>query len=71
MELYRRTGALRGGLYGATPTRHRASFFARPSHERTPHLYFVGGGVHPGAGVPMVMMGAKRVARTILEREGK
>jgi diapolycopene oxygenase len=63
MDLYRGTGALRGGLYGAAPTRFRQVAFARASSfSRVPRLYFVGGGVHPGPGVPMVLKGARRVA---------
>lgn len=67
MDLYRGTGALRGGLYGAAPTRFRQVAFARPSSfSKVPRLFFVGGGVHPGPGVPMVLKGARRVASRVL-----
>jgi phytoene desaturase len=71
MDLYRRTGSLRGGLYGAAPTRYRPAAFARPStFSKVPRLHFVGGGVHPGAGVPMVLKGARRVAANVISQGG-
>ena len=70
MDLYRNTGSLRGGLYGAGPTTFRPGFFARQGVTKVPGLSFVGGGVHPGAGVPMVMMGARRVSQSLIQRKG-
>ena len=71
MDLYRRTGSLRGGLYGAAPTRFRPFFFQRPASEKPQRLYFVGGGIHPGAGVPMVLKCARKVANRVLKQHGK
>ena len=61
MDFYRKTGSLRGSIYGATVTRQQLAHFSRPGVPPVPNLYFVGGGVHPGAGVPMVLLGAERV----------
>jgi 1-hydroxycarotenoid 3,4-desaturase len=41
--------------------------FARPTaRTKTKGLYLVGGGAHPGAGVPMATLSAKHAAATIL-----
>jgi phytoene desaturase len=68
LDLFRNTGSLMGGLYGAAPTQYTPGFFARPGKSKVPGLSFVGGGVHPGAGVPMVMMGARRVAQRLISQ---
>jgi len=54
-----------GALYGSPPHGWRASF-ARPSaRSRVPGLYFAGGSVHPGPGVPMVALGGRFAARAV------
>lgn len=55
-----------GSLYGQSPHGTMAAF-QRPT-ARTPikGLYLAGGGVHPGAGVPMATLSAKHAAEAIL-----
>ena len=55
-----------GSLYGRTPHGMMAAF-KRPT-ARTPvkGLYLCGGGVHPGAGVPMATLSAQHVAEAIV-----
>jgi 1-hydroxycarotenoid 3,4-desaturase len=56
----------RGSLYGQSPHGTMAAF-QRPT-ARTPvkGLYLAGGGVHPGAGVPMAALSGKHAAEAIL-----
>lgn len=52
---------------GRLAPRYRQAALARPStFSKVPRLFFVGGGVHPGAGAPMVLMGARRVASGVM-----
>jgi len=58
--------ASHGSLYGQSPHGLMASF-ARPT-ARSPlnGLYLVGGGTHPGAGIPMATLSAQHAAEAIL-----
>ncbi len=62
-ELERETGAVGGAIYGAAP-HGRLAPLRRPGPEvRGVHgLLRVGGTVHPGGGLPLVMLGARTVA---------
>jgi 1-hydroxycarotenoid 3,4-desaturase len=56
-----------GALYGTATHGLRATFSRPGSRTRLPGLYLVGGGVHPGAGVPMVAIGGRSAARSVHE----
>lgn len=61
------TGARRGALYGFAAN-HRLAAFRRP-HNRSAEvrgLYFAGGTVHPGGGVPLVILSGKIASRLLL-----
>lgn len=56
-----------GALYGPA-THGLMATFSRPGpRTRIPGMYLVGGGVHPGAGVPMVALGGRSAARSAHE----
>lgn len=56
-----------GALYGPA-THGLMATFSRPGpRTRIAGLYLVGGGVHPGAGVPMVALGGRSAARSAHE----
>jgi phytoene desaturase len=58
--------AWQGSIYGLS-SNSRQTAFRRPPN-RAPGvrgLYFVGGSVHPGGGIPLVMLSARLVARAI------
>jgi phytoene desaturase len=68
VDLERMTGAPLGALYGASPNSRLAAF--RRPHNRDPlvrSLYYTGGSVHPGGGVPMVTLSGKVAAELLLE----
>ncbi len=56
-----------GALYG--PATHGSMApFSRPSaRSRVRGMYLVGGGAHPGAGIPMVTLGGRIAARAAIE----
>ena len=60
--------AYQGTAFSCAPKLTQSAWM-RP-HNRDahiPHLYLVGAGTHPGAGVPGVVNSAKATARVILE----
>jgi phytoene desaturase len=64
-------GAVDGNAFALEPTLHQSAWF-RP-HNRVggvDGLYHVGGGTHPGAGVPGVLMGAEVTAGLVAEDAG-
>jgi len=65
-DLERETGAVGGAIYGAAP-HGRTATVGRPGHRvrGVPNLFRVGGTVHPGGGLPLVMLGGRLVAREI------
>ncbi len=69
LDLQRSSGAWRGALYGIS-FNHRLAPILRPgNHSSLRGLYFAGGSVHPGGGVPLVTLSGKRAAQLILGRE--
>ncbi|WP_205696072.1 phytoene desaturase family protein [Conexibacter sp. SYSU D00693] len=63
-----RFGAVDGNAFATEPTLHQSAWFRQ--HNRDPKvagLYHVGGGVHPGAGIPGVVLGAEVTAGLVLE----
>lgn len=65
------TGSWRGSLYGAS-SNSRFSAFARHDnrHPVYRNLYFTGGSVHPGGGIPLCLASAKIVDQ-LIEKESK
>ena len=56
-----------GGLYGSASHGWQSSFTRPGSRSRVPGLYLAGGGVHPGAGVPMVSLSGQLAAQALLQ----
>lgn len=57
--LQEKTGAYQGAIYGASSNSKMAAFLRHPNHSKYKNLYFVGGTVHPGGGIPLCLMSAK------------
>ena len=71
LDIARLSGARRGALYGAS-SNDRWAAFRRPNN-RDPYvrgLYFAGGTVHPGGGVPMVTLSGLAAASMVVEDRG-
>ncbi|HVL95820.1 MAG TPA: FAD-dependent oxidoreductase [Solirubrobacteraceae bacterium] len=63
-DLERETGAIGGAIYGRAP-HGRLGTLRRPGQRGPDGVWRVGGTVHPGGGLPLVMLGAATVARAI------
>ncbi|MBI3135525.1 MAG: phytoene desaturase [Bacteroidetes bacterium] len=65
----RETGSFMGALYGASSNGKLAALKRHGNKSRKyPNLYFCGGTVHPGGGIPLVLKSAKIVAQ-LIQRE--
>jgi phytoene desaturase len=61
-------GAVDGNAFAVEPTLHQSAWFRHPNRDRSvAGLYHVGGGTHPGAGVPGVLLGAEVTTKLIEE----
>ncbi|MFK8162053.1 MAG: 1-hydroxycarotenoid 3,4-desaturase CrtD [Lewinella sp.] len=59
-EIERLTGSHQGALYGTSSNNTMAAFLRHPNFSRRINgLYFLGGSVHPGGGVPLCLLSAK------------
>jgi phytoene desaturase len=67
-----RTSAWKGSLYGSSSNSRMASFWRHPNHSRKyKNLYFAGGSVHPGGGIPMCLASARITAEIINRNHSK
>ncbi|HET8828941.1 MAG TPA: 1-hydroxycarotenoid 3,4-desaturase CrtD [Pelobium sp.] len=58
-----RTSSFRGSLYGTSSNSQFAAFLRHANFSKNiKDLYFVGGSVHPGGGIPLALLSAKIVA---------
>lgn len=57
-----KTGSVEGALYGNSSNNKFAAFFRHPNFsKKIKNLYFCGGSVHPGGGIPLCLLSAKIV----------
>lgn len=62
-DIERLTGSHQGALYGTSSNNTMAAFLRHPNFsQRIDGLYFLGGSVHPGGGVPLCLLSAKITA---------
>ena len=66
-DLAQRFPASQGAIYGASPEGALAAFQRPVARTSLPGLYLAGGGVHPGAGVPMALLSGKQAALQALQ----
>ncbi len=60
------TSSFGGALYGSSSNNALAAFLRHPNFSgRLEGLYFCGGSVHPGGGIPLCLLSAKIVADLI------
>jgi 1-hydroxycarotenoid 3,4-desaturase len=59
-----------GALYGSATHGWAASFSRPGSQTKIPGLYLAGGGVHPGAGIPMAALSGQQAAQSALSDRG-
>jgi diapolycopene oxygenase len=68
----RATGSIGGALYGSSSNGRMAAFHRHPNYsDKYPGLYFAGGTVHPGGGIPLCLRSGKIAAAELLRDSGK
>jgi phytoene desaturase len=65
VRIEERTSSHAGALYGASSNDRMAAFFRHPNFSSVKGLYFVGGSVHPGGGIPLCLLSAKIAMGTL------
>ena len=71
VEFATRLGAVNGNAFSVEPTLHQSAYFRPPNRVRgVDGMYHVGGGTHPGAGIPGVLMGAEVTAALVVADAG-
>lgn len=66
VTIEQRTASYQGSLYGTSSNSRMAAFLRHPNFSRRiKGLYFVGGSVHPGGGIPLCMQSAAITANLI------
>ncbi|MFZ0445344.1 MAG: phytoene desaturase family protein [Bacillus sp. (in: firmicutes)] len=69
-DIKRVYGSDRGAIYGTVSSRKNNKGFKHPKQsERYDNLYFVGGTVNPGGGMPMVTLSGQQVSEMIIKRD--
>ncbi|MBI1223150.1 MAG: phytoene desaturase [Bacteroidetes bacterium] len=67
-DIERKTASFRGSLYGPSSNSRFAAFLRHPNfHKKYKNLYFCGGSVHPGGGIPLVMASAEIVSHLLIQ----
>ena len=63
------TASYKGSLYGTSSNSKMAAFLRHPNFSnKIKRLYFVGGSVHPGGGIPLCLLSAK-IMSNIVEKD--
>jgi len=71
-DIEARYGSNRGSIYGVVCDRRRNFAFKAPKQSsQFRNLFFVGGSVNPGGGMPMVTLSGQHVARMITEQTAR
>lgn len=58
-DLQNTTHSYLGSLYGGSSNSMLSAFFRHPNFSKIDNLYFCGGTVHPGGGIPLCLLSAK------------
>ena len=68
-DIFKQTGSVNGSLYGSSSNSRYASFNRHANFRSDINgLYFVGGSVHPGGGIPLCLSSANIVALLVNEQ---
>jgi phytoene desaturase len=67
-----KTASYRGSLYGTSSNSRMAAFLRHPNFSKPiKGLYFVGGSVHPGGGIPLCLQSAKIMSELVAKARKK
>lgn len=71
-RIEKNTGSTFGSLYGSSSNSRMSAFFRQANFSRRiKGLYFCGGSVHPGGGIPLCLLGGKIASELIVNDHGK
>jgi phytoene desaturase len=59
------TNSYKGALYGTSSNDKFSAFLRHPNKGSIPNVYFCGGSVHPGGGIPLALLSAKITSEII------
>lgn len=66
LDLEKKTNSFKGSIYGISSNTRNAAFLRQTNQSQSlQNLFFVGGSVHPGGGIPLVISSAKIVSKLI------
>ena len=66
IDLESKTNSFNGSLYGSSSNNIMSSFMRHPNFtKRIKNLFFCGGSVHPGGGIPLAILSSKIVSDLI------
>ena len=66
VRIQSKTGSFQGSLYGSSSNDKMSAFLRHPNFtKKIKNLYFCGGTVHPGGGIPLALNSAKIVTNEI------
>nr|MDA3818669.1 phytoene desaturase [Prolixibacteraceae bacterium] len=66
VDIENRTASVNGSLYGHSSNNAMAAFLRHPNFSwKYKNLYFVGGSIHPGGGIPLCLASAKIIDNLI------
>jgi phytoene desaturase len=69
LQIEAQTGSSQGALYGTSSNSRLSAFFRHPNDTATIRgLYFCGGSVHPGGGIPLCFKSARIVSELIRDQ---
>ena len=67
-DIEKKTSSYQGSLYGTSSNSRMAAFFRHPNfHRKIKNLFFSGGSVHPGGGIPLCLLSGKITSELINE----
>jgi diapolycopene oxygenase len=70
LDIREQYGSNKGSIYGVVSDRFKNLAFKAPKQSvKYPNLFFVGGTVNPGGGMPMVVLCGQNVAKKVVEWE--
>lgn len=68
-DLESKTGSYKGSIYGISSNNKSSAFLRHPNKSKIKNLYFTGGSVHPGGGIPLVVLSGKFAAENIIKEK--
>lgn len=72
IEIENKTGSSHGSLYGSSSNNRMSAFFRQANFSKKyKGLYFCGGSVHPGGGIPLALLSGKITSEIIINRNNK